>query len=362
MDYNNATLLSSIYSWENLYAAYQEASKGKWFRSDAMRFSQNLEENLIEIQNELIWHKYKVGRYREFYVYEPKKRLVMALGFKDRVVQWAIYRQINKRLDNEMICHSYGCREGKGTTRAAQKLQDWCSLVGRKDNKWYYLKLDISKYFYRVNHNVLVQILERKFPNEHGFMWLMKEIIDCDHTPFGLPPGKSADEILPEDRLFSVGMPIGNLTSQLLANVCLNELDQYIKHELRVHFYIRYMDDMVLIHESCKTLNEYKCLIESYLNNTLMLELNSKTAIGLVNSGITFVGCRIFPNYRKLSKKSVKKMKKRIKFISNLYNQGLITYEKANATMQSYYGLMKHCACRGLRKWIENNTKFERRD
>lgn len=360
MNYDDKTLLLKICSWENLYAAYQEAAKGKWFRTDVMKFSQNLEENLIEIQNELIWHKYKVGRYREFYVYEPKKRLVMALGFKDRVVQWAIYRQINQGLDNEMIYHSYGCREGKGTTRAADKLQDWCTLVGRKAKGWYYLKLDISKYFYRVNHRVLLDILERKFPNEQGFMWLMEEIIECDHTPFGLPPGRNVDDILPEERLFEVGMPIGNLTSQLLANLCLNELDQYIKHELGAHFYVRYMDDMVILHENPGVLNEWKDFIESYLNDRLCLELNSKTAIGLVSKGITFVGCRIYPGYRKLTKKSVKKMKKRMKYIAKLYSEGKITFEKADATMQSYYGQMKHCAAHGLRRWIEKNITIER--
>lgn len=145
-----------------------------------------------------------------------------------------------------------------------------------------------------MDHSVLLGILARKYPGEDGFLWLMGAIINCDHTPFGLPPGKSADEVPPAERLFEVGMPIGNLTSQLLANVCLNELDQYIKHELKAHFYVRYMDDMVLLHRDAKVLNEWRALIEGYLNEVLHLELNSKTAIGLVKHGITFVGCRIF--------------------------------------------------------------------
>ena len=102
-------------------------------------------------------------------------------------------------------------------------------------------------------------------------------------------------QVPPSERLFEVGMPIGNLTSQLLANVCLNELDQYVKHELRARYYVRYMDDMVLLHQDAKVLNEWRVLIEDYLNNVLHLELNSKTAIGLVCRGVTFVGCRIYP-------------------------------------------------------------------
>ena len=330
---------------------------------DVLAFSARLEENLIEIQNSLIWRTYKVGRYREFYVSEPKRRLIMALSFPDRVVQWAVYLQVNKELDNGMIYHSYGCRVGKGTTRAADRLQYWATLVDRKPGpSWHYLKLDISKYFYRVDHEVLLGILRRKYPDEDGFLWLMETIINCDHTPFGLPPGKTADEVPPSERLFEVGMPIGNLTSQLLANVCLNELDQYIKHELKAHFYVRYMDDMVLLHPDAKTLNRWRVQIEDYLNNVLHLELNGKTTIGLVKHGITFVGCRIFPGYRKPTKQSVKKMKARMRYIAKEYEAGLIDFDAVDATMQSYFGMLSHCSTHGLQRWIEKNIAFKRKE
>ena len=319
---NQPSLLERIYSWENLLDAYHEAASEKWYRNDVTAFAANLEENLISIQNDLIWHTYKVGRYRQFYVHEPKKRLVMALGFRDRVVQWAIYLQTNQHLDNGMIYHS----------------------------------------FYRVDHRVLLDILRRKFPNEDGYLWLMETIINCDHTPFGLPPGKSADEIPPSERLFEVGMPIGNLTSQLLANVCLNELDQYIKHELKAHFYDRYMDDMALLYPDAATLNRWRAAIEKYLNEVLHLELNSKTTIGLVKHGITFVGCRIYPGYRKPTAQSVKKMKARMRYIAKEYEAGLIDFDAVDATMQSYFGLMGHCSTHGLQKWIEKNIIFKRKE
>lgn len=354
------SLLERIYSWENLLNAYHEAASEKWYRGDVLDFSARLEENLIEIQNSLIWRTYKVGRYREFYVSEPKRRLIMALSFPDRVVQWAIYLQVNKELDNGMIYHSYGCRVGKGTTRAADRLQYWATLVDRKPGpSWHYLKLDISKYFYRVNHEVLLGILRRKYPDEDGFLWLMETIINCDHTPFGLPPGKTADEVPPSERLFEVGMPIGNLTSQMLANVCLNELDQYIKHELKAHFHVRYVDDMVLLHPSAAVLNVWRVKIEDYLNNVLRLELNGKTTIGLVKHGITFVGCRIFPGYRKPTKQSVKKMKARMRYIAKEYEAGLIDFDAVDATMQSYFGMLSHCSTHGLQKWIEKKYSFQ---
>ena len=117
-------LYEKIYSFENLYNAYLKARKNKRYREEVLRFTANLEENLITIQNELVWETYKVGRYREFYVYEPKKRLIMALPFKDRVVQWAIYQVIQPIFDKGFLVHSYACRKGKGTHNAADTVQN----------------------------------------------------------------------------------------------------------------------------------------------------------------------------------------------------------------------------------------------
>lgn len=356
------TIYERIYSWENLLNAYHEAGREKWFKQDVANFTAHLEENLISIQNELIWRTYSVGRYREFYVYEPKKRLIMALSFRDRVVQWAIYLQLNPLFDNQFIFHSYGCRVGKGTTRAADRLQYWMQKVDRTPDEWYYLKLDVSKYFYRVDHEVLMNILRRKFKGEDGLLWLMETIINCDHTPFGLPPGKNADEVPPSERLFEVGMPIGNLTSQLLANVCLNELDQFVKHTLKVHHYIRYMDDMVLLMPDKKELQRCKERIEEFLNEQLHLELNAKTTINKVRNGISFVGLQIHVNWRKMNRKPLKKMKARIRFIEKQYAEGLIDLEAVQNTMASYYGMMSHCNSYGLRRWIERNITFQRQD
>lgn len=156
-------------------------------------------------------------------------------------------------------------------------------------------------------------------------------------------------------------MPIGNLTSQLLANVCLNELDQYIKHELKAHFYDRYMDDMALLYPDAATLNRWRIAIEKYLNEVLHLELNSKTTIGLVKHGITFVGCRIYPGYRKPTAQSVKKMKARMHYIAKEYEAGLIDFDAVDATMQSYFGLMGTAPLtgsrNGSRKILFSNAK-----
>lgn len=352
-------LYEQVYSWENLLGAYFDAAARKWNRREIARFSAHLEENLIEIQNELIWRTYKVGSYREFFVYEPKKRLVMALSFKDRVVQWAVYRVLNPLIDRQFIEHSYGCRLNKGRTRAADKLQEWADYVDQKPGPWYFLKLDVSKYFYRVSHEVLLSILSSKIDDE-GLMWLMAEIINCEHTAFGLPAGFSPDEVEPGERLFDRGMPIGNLTSQMLANICLDQLDQYAKHTLKLHRYVRYMDDIVVLSDNLGELTKARDEIARYLLDELALDLNSKTQINKIRQGVEFVGYRIRPGYKKLKRKSLRKMRARIAYIEKQYAAGRMDVEDVNATMQSYFGDMQHFNSFGLRRQLCNNTAFVR--
>ncbi len=335
-------LYEKIYDFENLYEAYLEARKCKRYRPDVLEFTTNLEENLIQIQNELIWKTYEVGRYREFYVYEPKKRLIMALPFKDRVVQWAIYRVLFPLFNKGFYEHNYACRIGKGTHAAADKLQYWLRKVDRKPQKYYYLKMDISKYFYRVDHDIAMKILERKIKDKDT-LWLLEKIIRNDHVPFGLPLGADPGGCHKCDRLYDKGMPIGNLTSQLLANIYLNELDQFCKHSLRIKYYIKYMDDFIILHNDKKYLRKLKAEIEHFLNGKLELHLNNKTCIRPISTGVEFVGFRIWPTHRRLKKKTALKMKRRLKYLQKAYARGEATFEEVNSSVQSYLGMLKHC-------------------
>lgn len=237
-------IYEKIYDFENLHKAWEEARKGKRYRDDVLIFNRNYEEQLINIQNHLIYETYEVGKYHTFYVYEPKKRLIMSLPFKDRIVQWAIYRQLFPLYEKTFIFDSYACRKGKGTHKAADRLQYWLRQTERKPERYYYLKMDISKYFYRVDHDILLKILARRIKDQR-LLNLLEKIINCESMNFGLPPGKEPDEVAVSDRLSNKGMPIGNLTSQMFANIYLNEVDQYAKHELGLHYYIRYMDDKI---------------------------------------------------------------------------------------------------------------------
>lgn len=346
-----------ICDYEELYQSHIEARKGKRYRNDVLVFTDRLEENLIELQNELIWQTYSVGRYRPFYVREPKLRLVMALQYRDRVVQWAIYKQLFPYYDKHFIEDSYACRRGKGTHKAADRLQYWLRQVSRKPGKWYYLKLDISKYFYRVDHLVLFDILSRRIKDPR-LMQLLSEIINSEDTRFGLPAGTNPDEC-PEDMwLCDVGMPIGNLTSQLFANIYLNELDQLCKHELHTHFYIRYMDDIIILSDSKSELAELKTVIEEFLNNILHLDLNKKTAIRPIWTGVDFVGFHIWATHRKLKKQTARRMIRNVKRMCEEVATGTMSREEFERAAASYNGLLQHCDSYGLRRKL-NEIYFQ---
>lgn len=247
-----------------------------------MLFNFNAWDNLKEIRDSVYDGTYTIDKYYIFYVYEPKKRMIMSIKFKHRVVQWAIYRVINPMLIKGYIKDSYGCIPERGPLTAMFRLKYWLEQVNRKDEQWYYLKLDISKYFYRISHRILKKILAKKIKDQR-LLKLLESIIDCKHTPFGLPPGRSPGEVPLEERLFDVGMPIGNLLSQVFANVYLDALDQFCKRELQIHCYVRYMDDVIILSSSKAQLQEWKVRIASFLETELELQLNNKTCIRPIN-------------------------------------------------------------------------------
>lgn len=356
-------LCEVICSFNNLYAAYQEAAKHKRYRAEVLTFNQNLEKNLFDIQRELRERVYKVGPYRQFYIQYPKPRLVMALGFRDRIVQWAIYRQINPFIDKRFILHSYGCRTGKGTLLAAETLLNWLQLISRKPDadEWVIFKLDVSKYFYRVDHKITMDVYA-DYINDEWFSWLLGAIINNPDVPFGLPEGMSASDCPPEERLFEVGMPIGNLTSQETANVYLNKLDQYCKHILKLRYYIRYMDDTIILIKGRKEAERVKQLIDQYLRAELRLTLNQKTAIYPVRKGCEFVGCRVSPHGIRIRKSTERHVKRSLKYIAEMYALGAITLASALDTISSYHGLTKHKSGYNLRRWIEENIVLQRKE
>ena len=331
-----------MFSFQELYQSYLKARRRKRFRGDVMLFTDRLEENLAALEQELKTGTYRVRKYRRFYVSEPKLRLVMAQQFRDRVVQWAIYRQLMPFYDKMFIEDSYACRLNKGSHKAADRLQYWLEQVERKPGEYYYLKLDISKYFYRVDHEILISILKKRVKDER-LMVLLEQIINCETENFGLPLGVSPQDIPTEDWLSDVGMPIGNLSSQLFANIYLNELDQYCKHELHLHFYVRYADDIIILLDSKEKLHKVKDLLKHF---------NKKTVIRPCRLGVDFVGYRVSAHKRKLKRHTARHMINTIRKLTVNVMEAITERVYLERVTASYKGILDHCDSEGLQKLL----------
>ena len=239
-----------------------------------------------------------------------------------------------------------------------EKYELAAKIRNRMYKRFYYLKLDIAKYFYRVDHEILIYILHRRIKDK-PLNDLLSLIINSEETRFGLPVGVDPDLCDPNDRLIDVGMPIGNLTSQMFANIYLHELDLFAKHEIGLHYYIRYMDDIIILHTDKKHLAVVKDDIESFLCDKLRLQLNQKTAIRPCSMGIEFVGYRMWATHKKLKKKTALKIKRDIKKIKAARESGKITQDSFDRRIESYKGIFQYCNSYSFRQGL--NKLFKRK-
>ena len=229
-------LWSQITSWENLLLAARKARCSKRKRPNVARFEADLEMELMELRSELLERKYMPGQYRSFYIYEPKKRLISAAPYRDRVVHHALCNIIEPIFERAFIHDTYANRKGRGTHRAVDRFTEFC----RKNR--YVLKCDIKKYFPSIDHDILYGLIARRI-KDPDVLWLIKLIIDSSNAQepvFAYFPGD--DLFTPYER--RKGLPIGNLTSQFFANIFLNGFDHFVKRELGCRHYIRFVDDV----------------------------------------------------------------------------------------------------------------------
>lgn len=312
-------LYPGVYAFDALHSAYRRARLGKRHNAEVLRFERNLEGELIELQNELIWSEYRTGPYRAFYVYEPKKRVVAALPFRDRVLQHSLVAQIEPIWEARFIHHSYACRPGRGMHAGADQAQAWLRAVQREHGRAYVLKADVSKYFASIDHDILLELLARH--------------IACPRTL------ALCEEII---GTWSPGLPIGNLTSQLWANVYLHELDRFVKHELRARRYMRYMDDFAIVHHDKQALQRMRGEIEGFLAHRLRLRLNDKTQVFPVGQrhgrALDFLGYRIWPTHRRLRTTSARRMTRRMRWMQRAYARGEITLADVRQRIASWAG------------------------
>lgn len=307
-------LFEKAFTMENLYAAFLDARKGKRAKRATLKFEVNLGAELQALFVELSSGVYKPRPYIQFYVYEPKKRLINAPAFRDLVVQHAIYRTIYEIFDKSFIDTSYACRKGGGTHKASHYTQ---REMRKYDGDLYFVKLDIRKFFYSIDRTILRKMFEKKIKDTR-FVNLMCEFAEMNTE---------------------IGIPIGNLLSQLYALIYLNPLDHFVKRELKVKSYVRYVDDFVLIGLTIDEAIEAQARCEKFVKDELNLEL-SHWHIQKIKKGINFVGYRTWKSIKFVRKHSIYKMKRAIKKSKLESIISLIGHAKDTGTIAYYKRLL----------------------
>jgi len=325
-------LWKELCSFENLFLAYKRARKHKTLKQYVIEFEKDLTSNLSELQAELEFKSYRPKPLETFIIRDPKTRKISKSDFRDRIVHHALCNIIEPIFDKIFIYDSYANRINKGTLKAIERFEYFKRKISKNNKKkCYVLKADIKQYFETVNHDKLLLIIKKRI-RDKDVLWLIKIILD-NHQAQAL--GK--------------GMPLGNLTSQFFANVYLHELDMYIKHKLRIQYYIRYVDDFVILSKSRQQLEIYKEQLNVFLKKELDIELHpEKTNIKELSRGTTFLGLRIFPNHRLLKKSNIRKFEKKLKRVCTEYDNKEIDYDEiyefiegriANSTNANTYNL-----------------------
>lgn len=316
-------LFCKVYDFNNLYRAFTEAAKGRRYTEDVLRFRSHLEENLINIQNSLVWHEWKPSVMHRFVIYEPKRREIAAPAFADRVVHHALVQIIEPLFERRFLSCSYACRSRKGTQAAVGAAQRYIREANAKYKNPYIFKGDMKSYFASIPHDVLKDQY-RKAIRCKETLWLLDLIVDT---------GIDGDR----------GLPIGALTSQLLANVMLDPMDHFAKEHLKLKYYLRYMDDFVAICEDRWKAQEAFYELENYAEFKLGLKLNAKSGIFPLSKGLNFCGYRTWPTHRLPRKRNVRRMRRRIRALCKMLCVNKITKESVMQVWASFLGYMKHC-------------------
>lgn len=260
-------------TYDNLMKAHIESRKGKNIRKEIILFNLKQEEYIMWLYEQLKNGTYKHSGYTTFYVTEPKLRLIEKSAYIDRIVhRWYVDNFMKEYFIKSFINTSYACLENKGMHKACINVQNTMKHCKRIWNNYYIIKMDIAKYFQNIDKSILYNILQRKIKDKK-LLWLTKEILYSNGVEKGLP--------------------IGNYTSQCFANIYLNELDQYAKHYLKLKYYYRYMDDVVVMARNKKEAIQKLQQIREFLTTNLKLELNSKTQIFKSSQGVNFCGYKI---------------------------------------------------------------------
>lgn len=335
--FNNT--FEQIISVDNLFSAWNSFHVDKKNKPDVLRFEWDLETNIFYLHRLLRAKSYEHGPYTSFFIQDPKQRHIHKATVQDRILHHAIFNVLNPIFEPTFIPTSFSCRVNKGTHKGVETVATMIRQVSGNGTKpCFALKCDIQKFFFRIDHDILLNIVRRRLQDQDG-LWLLEKVI----RSFSTNPGEAK------------GLPIGNLTSQLFANVYMNEFDQYVKHVLKVKHYARYTDDFVILSDNTEYLEKLIPHITSFLNERLALNLHpKKTVIRKFNQGIDFLGYTIFPHYKLVRAKTRQRIFRKLRQKVSDYNAEKISKEKLNQTLQSYRGVLSHANTHTLAEQIEN--------
>jgi RNA-directed DNA polymerase len=321
-----------IISPKNLLKAWKEFLPGKRNKEDVRQFSLNLMENIFDLHKELVNKTYKHGGYKAFNISDPKPRNIHKAIVRDRLLHHAVYRVLYPFFNGVFSHCSYSCRVNKGTHRAVNRFRIFASKESKNNMRTIWvLKCDIKKFFASIDQSILIAILKVHIPDSN-IIWLLERIIGSFLT------SKEG-----------VGLPLGNLTSQLLVNIYMNEFDQWVKHRMKVRHYIRYADDFVILNKDKYILLELIPKIADFLDENLKLQLHpNKLYIATFASGVDFLGWVNFSGHRVLRTSTKRRVMVALSESENI------------STLRSYLGLLKHGNHYELRKRFEEKIEMIR--
>ncbi len=348
-----------MFSYKNLYNYYLKCRRGKRNTINALKFELNAEENLLRLEEELESRAYKPSRLIYFIIEKPKPREIFASDFRDRVVHHILINRLEPIWEPKFIYDSYACRQGKGTHRAVARLQAFTRKISLNGEKpAFFMKLDIKSFFVSIDRKILYNLIKKEIKDEN-ILWLIKVIIFYECTKnFVFKGNEKLKKLIPYQKsLFQnegsgKGLPIGNLTSQFFANIYLNQIDQFIKHNLKCRYYIRYVDDFVLLDRNKNQLVKWKTAIDNFLKKELNIVLNpKKQSISLITNGINFLGYIIRPNYILVRKRVVNNFKRKLfEAERKIKNREFLDWGLLQATFNSYFAHFNHANSYGLKE------------
>lgn len=339
-------LFNKIIEPENLFWAWEEFRKGKGKKSDVLKFERNLEQHIFELHRELRAKKYKHKGYSDFFISDPKLRHIYKASVRDRVLHHAIYQILNPIFEPMFIPTSFSCRIGKGNHKGVKELGKIIRKVSQNYTRpCYVLKCDVRKFFDTIDHAILLSLIKKKI-EDTGTLDLIEEVTESYVSSYS--------------NLFTrVGLPIGNLTSQLFANIYMNEFDQFMKKTLKVEHYARYTDDFIIIARDKTYLEQIIKPITEFLYSHLKLQLHpEKVDVIKISKGVDFLGYVLKPHHILVRKLTLGRIKRKLRIKFNAYKNGEIPEESFKQTFASYLGLLSHASTFQLTENLKNHYWF----